>query len=1055
MPGLNISVRSCLVFALCAVALFAGVWYAPFLTHGQSAKRTPLSPITITSTFAQTWQQEGETVYLLRGQCQIAQADTTMRAERIVVWRRPDPANSNRELISAFLEQGVRIDEPGRTRAEQSLWRDLSTEGRIQVAPQRPIVRQSGAQDPTFRRALAQRDLADKSAIRPAQFERAPQLPAINSESESDAEFRVLNLKPVAGGIRRIQFFGRNGGTYEMRSHVSTNTTPPERMVTITNGVTVLIDSGETANSQVGVVDISANQAVCWTEETAIQSQANSAEIQQPQDAPFQIYLEGDIVVRQGGNVLRAKQAFFDMREERAVLKDAEIRAKVPNSSAQVRVRAQTLRQLARDTFQADNAFITTSPFFKPGVRLQASQVFIEPRDEKANFPKFPKLFEDEPEQQDDGPTLWATTTDNTFFVEDFPIFYLPQFSAPAEDPDIPLREIGYQSDRIFGQVIKTRWDIFKLTGSDRPVGTNWDLNLNYLSYRGFQFGTVASYKGTDRFGLMGPYSGSAYQSFIYDTGHDNLGKDRSNLIPAQDWRGGILFRDRQDFTPKFSLQSELSYLSDRNWLEQYREQEFDTGKDHETSLYLQQLEDNWSWSVWGRGRLYDYYTTTEWLPRGDLYGIAQPLFGGLFTWSSHSYAGYANQRIAAQPTDPNDLYTVLPFEGNGNGVVLSTRHELDMPFDLGPFHLVPYALGEEAYWGDAFHNVGNLTPTDGRIYGSTQIDEGSMNRLYGTLGMRGSLEMWQAFPQVQSDIFNLNGLAHKMVFDADYSYSEANQALGMVPQYNEFDDNAQEQFRRRLLVNTYGGTLPPQFDPRFFALRSGTAAGVTTPDNEIVGNMNALRMGWRHRLQTKVGPPNAPRIKNWMTLDLEATYFPDYNRDNFGTPVGLYTARYNWNFSDRTTLVASTLFDTFDNPERLWSVGINSQRSTRGSVYFGIRNITGGSQLHSEILTASYSYVMSPRWISSMSTAYDLAEHQNRGQTLMITRVGSDFLINFGTTIDPTKNNFSLALSIEPRFGGFRGVPNSTGTGFTGFGNSGLGSLLNAPPGMPIGTAY
>ncbi len=80
-------------------------------------------------------------------------------------------------------------------------------------------------------------------------------------------------------------------------------------------------------------------------------------------------------------------------------------------------------------------------------------------------------------------------------------------------------------------------------------------------------------------------------------------------------------------------MQSELSYLSDRNWLEQYREKEFDTGKDYETLLYMRQNLDNWGWSTMGRPRLYNYYNETQWLPRGDLVcsGLAEPLFGGLF----------------------------------------------------------------------------------------------------------------------------------------------------------------------------------------------------------------------------------------------------------------------------------------------------------------------------------------------------------------------------------------------------------------------------------------
>src|SRR5262249_34054273 len=161
----------------------------------------------------------------------------------------------------------------------------------------------------------------------------------------------------------------------------------------------------------------------------------------------------------------------------------------------------------------------------------------------------------------------------------------------------------------------------------------------------------------------------------------------------------GALGRDQQDFPNGMTLYSEFGLVTDRNWLEQYREFEYDTGKDYETLVYLRQNLDDWSWSAIARPRLYNFYNESEWLPRGDLFGLAQPLAGGLFTWSSHSYVGYATQRIADRPTDPRDLFTVLPFEGNANSFIVTTRHEIDMPFSLGPLHFVPYALGEESFW--------------------------------------------------------------------------------------------------------------------------------------------------------------------------------------------------------------------------------------------------------------------------------------------------------------------------------------------------------------------
>jgi hypothetical protein len=194
--------------------------------------------------------------------------------------------------------------------------------------------------------------------------------------------------------------------------------------------------------------------------------------------------------------------------------------------------------------------------------------------------------------------------------------------------------------------------------------------------------------------------------------------------------------------------------------------------------------------------------------------------------------------------------------------------------------------------------------------------------------------------------------------------------------------------------------------------------------------------MGWRHRLQTKVGPVDAPRIRDWMTLDLEASYFPNAARDNFGQDFGLLSGRYMWNVGDRTTLFANAFYDTFADAQQLWSVGMLSQRTTRGSVYLGVRQVKGAG-LDSQILTASYSYAMSPKWVSTIGTAYDLAENRNRGQSLTLTRVGADFLLHIGANFDQSKNNAGIGISLEPKFFPF------SGASAAGMGNPQLGSLM------------
>src|SRR5690606_13045866 len=127
---------------------------------------------------------------------------------------------------------------------------------------------------------------------------------------------------------------------YNVLSFESTMTTPPEQVIVLTGGVNVLIEGVE----DIGTVDLAADRVVIWT--TALEGQEFSAETVQTRDTPYQVYLEGNIVIRQGTNVLRATRAFYDVKEQRAIMLDAELRALIPELGGDLRVRAEQIRQL-------------------------------------------------------------------------------------------------------------------------------------------------------------------------------------------------------------------------------------------------------------------------------------------------------------------------------------------------------------------------------------------------------------------------------------------------------------------------------------------------------------------------------------------------------------------------------------------------------------------------------------------------------------------------------------------------------------------------------------
>jgi lipopolysaccharide export system protein LptA len=958
------------------------------------------APIAIAADYALEGKTEdGQRVLVLRGHCRLQQGSTSMTARQMVVWQ---TSQAGLDKLALYLEDDVRVEQIGQTDQQPNAFVQLSTRTGG-VAGQFRFTSASNKieEDALYLRAIARRRDVQRSTLTQTQF----------VVPTPDTGVPSLRAPAARDGLRRIRVSPRTSTNFQFGSEKSDNTVPPEQITILTGGVNLVIEGDE----QFDIIDLSADRVVIWTD--ASESGQFNFETSQSKDAKYQVYLEGNIVARQGISVLRAERAYYDAREDRGLLLDAELSVKPPTLNGQrIRVRAERLRQNSRNEFHASNAWTSSSQFGRPGFRIQSSDIFVEPYfAEPLDLPRLGGGFDSQrfdpvtgaPQYRE---VPYVTALNNTVLVDtpfasDVPLGYVPFIAGPAEAPNIPIKRAELNSDSIFGVQIRTSWDLFALLGTEEPPGTELNLDLSYFTERGPSVGLNGNYVAIDLFGLPGRAVGEGLANYIYDSGRDNLGLDRRNLEVLQNNRGRLTWRHLQELPDGLTVRGELGYLSDRNYLEQYYESEFDTGKDIETLATLQQQFDNWQWSVLVRPQLFEFENNTEWLPRGDFTFLGEPLLGGWLSWSSHSMVGYAQLNQADPPNIPGDLFDPLPFYADMNGGLVMTRHELSAPLDFGPFNLVPYVWGEAAGWSNSFTGEG-------------------IDRLVGSVGVRGSIQFAKYMPWVQSRILGLNGLAHKMIFDVDWSLTEADRALATIPQWNEFDDNAQERFRQRLLDNTFGGVLPPQFDPRSFAVRSGAGSSVTAPWHELVDDLHVVRLGWRNRWQTKVGPFERLRTKDWMTLDLELSLFPNADRDNFGETAGLLGGRYAWNVGERTSLLANAYYDVFSGGMQLWNFGVLNQRSTRGSLYAGLRQVKGFG-FESQILTASASYAMSDKWIGTVGTAYDFAEGRNRGQSFTLTRVGADFLFHFGANFDASKNNAGLAISVEPRIGAFNSQSN------------------------------
>lgn len=971
--------------SLLIVAVLAGA-----ATDARAQIQLPRSdstqPIRITAETASRWTEGVYEVWVLSGNCSIEQGADMARGQSAALWiERTQSTDQRPSKVIAYLEGDVAVnvargDAPTRLTDRTWLGR-FETAG--EVAVEVPQVGGPPADvPPIYQRGMARRQPVLDNAIRRTQFN----------------DFSAPAAQPLPDGARRIRVYGRSSVPPQLSWDHDLRTN--QWIGIVTGGVNIVIEGlGGTELMTLGVssIDVDADRLVIWT--SGLDEPDVFGERLQSAEVPLEIYMEGNIVFREGERTIYANRMYYDAGNRIGTVLDAELLTPAPSFEGLLRMRAATLQQTGEGRFFAEDAFITSSRLGFPSYRVQSNSVFFEDTERPVIDPATGgPLIDAEGEAAVDHDRM-AVARNNFLYLGDLPILYWPVLATNLDDPSFYIRRVRFKNDSIFGTQALIDFDAYELLGiRNRPEGTDWDFSLDYMSKRGLGHGTTFTYKRDDFLGLPGPAVGLFDYWGIYDNGLDRIG-DYPEFEPLKDYRYRLFWQHRQLLPGDYQLSASLHWLSDRYLLEQYFEREWDELSDLTNSLELKKILGNASWSLYGEAQLNREFTDTSWL-RLDQAWLGQDV-ADAFTWYEFASVGYGQLRAGEPPGTPVP-YAYDPWELGTDGLPLDiegerllTRQELDYPFQLGVVKVVPYALGELGHWGEL------------RDYESEQ-------RAYGQAGIRASLPIWRVDPSVSSVLWNLNGIAHKVVFDAELSVSGTNVDPEEMPLWDPLDDNPIEEFRHRFIDEVYGGFLPERFDPRFYAIRYGMGSWVTAPSHEVAGDLVALRMGMRHRWQTKRGRPGEQRIVDWITLDTETVIFPK-DEQNFGALFGLTDYDFKWHVGDRLTLASSGIFDFFDEGQRVFNVGGFLHRPPRGSLYLGIRVLDG--PVSSTVLNASFSYRLSPKWISTFGTSFDLGDNRNIGQSLSVTRIGESFLVSAGVVVDANQDNVGAMLSIEPRF--------------------------------------
>jgi hypothetical protein len=993
--------------------------------------------ISIAAKEIHTWSEGTERIHALQGNVKIQQGTTTIHANRAVVWIDAEALKKQMPVaVVVYADgnatRGCAIESEGQPRQEaEAAVVEFVTPGIASIAGGER--QQSYAESDLYRSALAARG----RPVPPAKNVE-PKAPAKNVDStqfvqpipDPERKQPVEELPPAVAGktvtpiplqtTRTVWISPRTNRPFT----VSPFATDTEKGAIVTGGIKLL---AKFTTGSIRSVEIEADQVVIWYKGGDSGPVVDKMRTEQgAQDADgIELYLTGNVVMRFGipedkpqagpatpqqTRTLRAERVYYDVSNHKAISISADLEYTREGYANTGHIVASEIHQLSATEFTAFEAMLHASrlpsdPRFT--ISVDRADVYKEPRTARRTV--FGTAFrnrltgavvEEEPEILE--------IDSMTARVLDVPIFYLPSARTNLNDPFGPFEGATVRQDRIFGAQIYATWDMLDLIGYTPLENEKWNLLTDYLSLRGPAIGTNYRLSGLRLLEMDAPFDTLVKAYAIQDKGEDRLGGPREKDFVPEKPRGRFLWQHRQRFTlwepEDLTLQSQIALLSDRNFLEQYYNAEYLFGPNQETFAWLKYQSGNFAGTFLVEpnvGR--SWVSETYWLPRLDGYLLGQSLFDRL-TYHTWGNIGYAHLHTYRQPVNefPNnqDNGAPPPEHGVETGRV-DWMQKISAPFDLGPARVVPYGVLDLAYYTEDYNYA-------------------NRGRLYGGGGVRASVPLSKLYADVESELFNVQGLYHKNLFSVNYYVAGSTTSWLALPQLDRLNDDAVENGWRNVtpwqsnfsFMDRNNGLALQNGSYNRFNARGYAIRRLIDSKPDTLDDIQVVQLDWRQRWQTKRGYPGLEHTVDWLIWDLSASVFPAPSRDNFDATFGLIETAVLWNVGDRNAVFANAWVDPFDYGARYWEVGTTFARDDRTSFTVSYKNT---DPLQSRYVAVSASYVFSPKYAITAVTAYDLGYSGSLSNTVFFTRVGADAVVSVGFTYNSIINNLGIQLNIMP----------------------------------------
>lgn len=805
---------------------------------------------------------------------------------------------------------------------------------------------------------------------------------------------------------RRDAIFA-TGGTFSIAAgDVSLVTGEAENAVIVSNGVTIQYREPERNR----LLQLTAQRAVVFLDPGPITSTLSLGATQ-----VRGIYLDGEAYATDGDYSLRAPQAYYDVKNNKAVALDAVFWSYDQRRAIPLYLRAKTIRQEAARQFSAESVRFSNTAFFDPEISVGASDVTIS-RIEREVSPR----GQDAANAREHPETATPTVETSNYVEADnivprfmgLPFFWFPTYAGNPERQVI--RDFRVENTSGSGGAVKATLNAFGLFGLDQPGDWSADLFTDFYFERGPALGTRVAWEMENTEGALFAYG------LPSDRGVDVL-KPGTEIDRDGDARGILTFEQRWRLTDEWTLFAEAAFISDETFVDAFFEGLGETRREFTNRLFARRLSENTSLTLDIKGESSSFlsneyllqsqgYSTTK-LPEISYIRVADDLLPqpGLLTSFTElrasrmgmnfdeilaSERGLTNNALAQRALLLNSnqrLSEQLRAAGYFEDEVYraDVRQELSSKFDIGPVIATPFATGRITAWDTSFEEY--------------SPDEDDSIRGWGGVGVRLATSITRVYDNVGSRFLDLNRIRHIIEPNATFWISGTNVDSSDLPIYD--------------------------------------------PDVEGITDGAAMKLGITQTFQTKRGGPGRWHDADVLVISTDLylasddaeerspiTRWIDF-RPELGSPGDAFVVDAAYNLTDAVALTAANIYDLDTNQNAYTSAGIMFRHSPD---YFSAIDLRYIEPEDSTLVAFFTQYRLTQKYTVLAAADYDATDGGFQSAAIELRRQYSSLLFGLTLSYNDITGETSFGFVLRPY--GVTGEARVVGIGGAGAEAAGAG---------------